>query len=250
MYKKREIRLCQDGSQTIYSEEFGECYHSDNSSTAESQYIFIMNGLEARILKGNLKDNTLRILEYGFGTGLNAIMTLDYLEKNELAKDISIEYTSLEKYPLEAAEYNGLDYYRINPLFQRLHEAEWGKEVRITERFSITKIKCDFRDFIPEERGCFDIIYFDAFSPTHQPELWTEDMFRKISDAMNPDAILSTYCSKGTVKQALRDCGLMVKRIKGIGRKRHMVTAHKCNVCTDTEKISRQELRETGLKEV
>ena len=231
--QRRHIVSSEDGSPTIFSENFNETYHSTSGAVQESSYLFIKNALIARTESMSLPNpSEIKILEYGFGTGLNALLTLEALSEKKLPGKLIIEYTSLEKYPLSSEEYQSLDYGDKN-LFLAMHEAPWSEAntknpafTKINERFLLRKINCDFADFIPE-KNYYDVIYFDPFSPDTQPESWNEAIFQKVSDAMSEGAILATYSAKGIVKQALRASGLTVHRIPGTGMKRHNVLAFK-----------------------
>lgn len=231
--QRRHIISSEDGSPTIFSENFNETYHSTSGALQESRYLFIENALLARSENHcNIHSSTIKVLEFGFGTGLNAFLTLEAVLKDELPGSMNVEYTSLEKYPLAPEEYESLNYGEKS-LFTMLHEAPWTEScdgdslfTKIDKRFTLRKIHCDFSDFIPEN-NYYDVVYFDPFSPDTQPESWSETIFRKVSDAMSQDAILATYSAKGIVKQALRAAGLTVHRIPGTGMKRHNVIAVK-----------------------
>lgn len=230
----RHIIISEDGSPTLYSEAFGESYHSTDGAIQESNHLFIENGL---IKATNLSEKKVfHILEYGFGTGLNALLTLNKLiDTNEL-KETVIYYTSLEKYPLTHEEYSALEY-PTKELFTILHQTKWHKITdesefcnfdKITEQFYLRKIEGDFIDYHPEREGeWIDIIYFDPFSPQTQPQSWSKELFTRIYKATNPNGILVTYSAKGIVKEALRESLFNVKRIKGAGKKRHSLVATK-----------------------
>jgi tRNA U34 5-methylaminomethyl-2-thiouridine-forming methyltransferase MnmC len=167
-------------------------------------------------------------LEIGFGTGLNAFLTL--LAIHELKKKIF--YIAIEKYPLLPFEYNSLNYpHMTNPeftgIFQRLHECEWEKPVWITPKFSIQKINVDFRNQNVMSLPLFDVIYFDAFAPDKQPDLWLDDIYRKIYNHSNDGAVFVTYCAKGVVRRDLQKAGFNVERIPGPPGKKEMLRALK-----------------------
>jgi tRNA U34 5-methylaminomethyl-2-thiouridine-forming methyltransferase MnmC len=165
-------------------------------------------------------------LEIGFGTGLNALLTA--IETEKMAK--TIHYTTLEKFPVPtktALQLNYSDLTAQNILFENIQKAEWGKVVEISKAFSIKKIECDFTDATFNEK--FDLVYFDAFSPEKQPEMWTEEQFLKIYNACNAGAILTTYCAKGIVRRTLQAVGFNVERLPGPPGKREILRAIKPN---------------------
>lgn len=216
----------EDGSTTLYVPELNEHYHSIHGAIQESVHIFIRAGIEHYRENVSVSPAPLRILEAGFGTGLNAYLTLAYAT----AQDIPVVYHSLEKYPLTPDEAAQLNYAECIPYpcpehFSRLHAAPWETPTAITPVFSLCKHRQDLRDahFPPE----FDIVFFDAFNPDVQPHLWTAEVFRRFSDALKPGGILVTYCVKGIVKQALRQVGFSLKRLPGPPGKREMLRATK-----------------------
>jgi len=217
---KREIKLTEDGSHTIYIPELNEHYHSTHGAIQEAIHVYINAGL-------NFSDkNPIRLLEIGFGTGLNAYLTLAEAEKNNR----SIIYHSIERYPVEKEQLEILNYpdlidFENQNLFEKLHEAEWNVSVDISENFKLKKINDDLKKINFSDR--YDLIYFDAFAPDIQPELWTVDIFKKLYSCLNPNATLLTYCSKGIVKRALRASGFEVKRLAGPPGKHHILRASK-----------------------
>lgn len=216
-----EIRKTGDGSHTLFVPELNEHYHSAFGAMQESMHVFITEGLN---FLDDKKD--LSILEAGFGTGLNA--WLSALQ----AGDRIIKYHGVEAYPLEKKVTGQLNYPELmadaekQSLFHQLHEAAWNHEIQITENFILTKTQAKLQDAeLPEAN--YDLVYFDAFAPDVQPELWTQEIFEKIYSAMKPGGILVTYSSKGLVKQNLRAAGFTVKRLPGPPGKKHMVRAEK-----------------------
>ena len=174
----------------------------------------------------------------GFGTGLNAILTLCEIQRfiDSSGSQLSVEYHTIEKYPLSSAEYEKIGYakplseiYGNNPeigeLFDTIHRCEWNKRIEVTPFFSLTKIEGDLITIANEalEDDNYDIVYFDAFSPTSQPELWSEEIFRALYQAMRHGAVLTTYSSKGSVKQGMRGAGFKLQRLPGPGHKRHIL---------------------------
>ncbi len=170
--------------------------------------------------------NPIHILEIGFGTGLNTYLTLVDAEKNNR----TIIYHSLERYPIEKEQLEVLNYpdqvdFEDKKLFNKLHEADWNQTAKISDNFSLKKIKGDFKQIDFEDK--YDLIYVDACAPDIQPELCTGTIFKKLYHCTNPNAILVTYCSKGIVKRALRASGFEVKRLPGPPGKHHILRATK-----------------------
>lgn len=214
----REMQLTADGSHTLYIPEMEEHYHSVNGAIQESRHIFIHAGVKHLPAKEHL-----RILEIGFGTGLNALLTL-------LETDIPIEYFTIERYPLPAEIVSSLNYADIvcpdrKGLFAALHTATWNTAVSITDRFTLYKIQADSNTCLFPEG--IDIVYYDAFAPDKQPEMWTPDIFAKLYEATTGGGILVTYCAKGSVRRMMKEAGYSVERIPGPPGKREMLRATK-----------------------
>ncbi|KYP15421.1 tRNA (5-methylaminomethyl-2-thiouridine)(34)-methyltransferase MnmD [Flavihumibacter sp. CACIAM 22H1] len=221
---ERLIQVTADGSPTIAIPDMQVTYHSKHGAVQESMHVFIEAGLRYQQKR---KDGALHILEMGFGTGLNALLTL--VEN----RPWPVYYESLETFPLEPELVNALDYGDVlqepaaTRLLQQLHDASWQEWVPISPSFQLYKRKEDLLDFQPA--GFYDIIYFDAFAPTAQPALWTAPVFKKLEQCMHTDAVLVTYCSKGEVRRAMTAAGLQVEKIPGPPGKREMVRAFKTN---------------------
>lgn len=216
----REYIETEDGSTTFYVPELKEHYHSVHGAVREALHIFIRAGLEY----GNR--TPVSVLEAGFGTGLNAWLSL--LTAWEHAWEIN--YYSLEKYPLTPAEISRLNYKTLFPsaspeLFDKLHQCEWEKEIKIAPFFTLHKSQRDFRTIGFREN--FDIVYYDAFCPDVQPHLWTAETFGKFYEALKPGGFLVTYCVKGIVKHALRQVGFRLERLPGPPGKHQMLRATK-----------------------
>ncbi len=216
---KREFRISEDGSHTIYVPDLNEHYHSINGAIAESKHIFIEAAFRF------CRKEEIRILEIGFGTGLNAILT--HMEAQK--EDRKVYYHAVEKYPLMDDEAKLLNYDSVlepgTVSIQDFHDAEWEKDCRLSPNFTLHKESSDAREI--KANGPFDVIYFDAFSPDVQPALWTPLVFQKIYDLTAKDGILTTYSVKGDVKRALRSVGFKVKRIPGPHGKRQILRAMK-----------------------
>lgn len=207
-----------DGSKTLYSATMGESYHSMNGAIQESTHVFIKEGFRKRQL------DTLNVFEVGFGTGLNALLTWQEAEE----KKQQVYYETIEAFPLEPSTYNQLTFNSPCPSIPadallRLHECEWGAHIQISPHFSIFKHKAFFESF--RFNRTFDVMYYDAFSPGKQPELWTEALFQTVFEAMNPQGILVTYCAKGSVRRNLQHVGFQTERTSGPPGKREMLRA-------------------------
>ncbi len=219
MPSERKLRLTDDGSHTIEVPEKGLSYHSTRGAIQESQHVFIEAGLQSAM---QLFDGPLRVFEMGFGTGLNAFLTAIESER----KQRHILYTSLEAFPLEPALLAGLNYTVIlgeANLFWAIHGAEWGSSVEIHPHFQLEKRHVDLLQ--DESKGPFHLIFFDAFAPDAQPELWTEQVFRILANKTVTGGLLTTYCSKGSVRRAMQAAGWQVHKLPGPPGKREMVRA-------------------------
>lgn len=215
-----KIILTEDGSHSLLQNELNETYHSIHGAIQESKHIFIDAGLKM------CTKNPIHILEIGFGTGLNAFLT--QLETELSGK--KVHYTAIELYPLSTASASLLNYPDLlapkkKDVFYQLHTSPWQNHIQLTNLFELYKIKEDYSSMTLT--GSFDLIYFDAFSPEKQPEMWTEERFRMIYHCCNPGAILTTYCAKGNVRRALQSAGFLVERIPGPPGKREILRAKK-----------------------
>ncbi|PKA82188.1 tRNA U34 5-methylaminomethyl-2-thiouridine-forming methyltransferase MnmC [Ulvibacter sp. MAR_2010_11] len=220
---KREIRITGDGSVTIHLPEWNEQYHSIHGAIAEAQHVFIKNGLHFYAAQN--PGQPVSILEIGFGTGLNAFLTL--LEAEKLS--LSINYTGTEAYPVAPSEIVQLNYAEnLNASahhFNKLHEVPWETTSEIIKQFNLTKQKLYFSEINVFKH--YDLIYFDAFGARVQPELWTEAIFQKMFDALKENGVLVTYSAKGSVRRAMQAVGFTVERLPGPPGKREMLRALK-----------------------
>ncbi|MDO5663774.1 MAG: tRNA (5-methylaminomethyl-2-thiouridine)(34)-methyltransferase MnmD [Bacteroidia bacterium] len=218
-----EFEITKDGSHTLFVPELNEHYHSTHGAIQESMHVFIDAGLR------HCTKSEIKVLEIGFGTGLNAFLTL--LEAEKTSK--KIDFTSLELYPIPLVDTKKLNYAELmdtsaKNVFNELHKADWGKWNQITLYFSLLKLKTDFSNpsnFHTESK--YDVIFFDAFAPDKQPEMWTQDIFDKIYSISAENGILTTYCAKGVVRRMLQTAGFSVERLSGPPGKREMLRAEK-----------------------
>lgn len=219
-----KIFVTQDGSHSVFSEQFGVSYHSKYGAIQETQHVFIDAALRYKaVVKKDLK-----ILDIGFGTGLNALMTLTESEK----RNLNIVYHGVEAFPLNEEQIYQLNYTeelklkeRYAEAFQKMHDLEWGEAHQLLEKFEFTKHLCTFQEI--DFKDYFDIIYFDAFAPNAQPELWEADLMQKMYDALQMEGVLVTYCAKGVVKRTLKEVGFEIEKLKGPPGKREMTRASK-----------------------
>lgn len=216
----QEIRLTADGSATLFVEKLDEHYHSVHGAVQESKHVFIQAGLATKAKE----KNNIAILEMGFGTGLNALLSFDFAIQN----DIQMDYHTLEKYPIEKEVVHQL--YKQDTNYQHqhffsIHEAQHSQKININQHIFFTKHITDIHDFSSEIK--FDILYYDAFAPSAQPDLWTEAIFKKIFNMLRQDGFLVTYCAKGVVKRALKSVGFFVVSLPGPIGKREMTKAIK-----------------------
>lgn len=223
---ERRVITTADGSSTVSIPEMNVTYHSTHGAVRESLHVFIQAGLNSL-----LPDHSVvSILEMGFGTGLNALLTL--IEAETVKKPV--HYTAIELYPLEQEQIKSLNYCHqldrndLQPVFQKLHSSAWEKEIPVFEYFTLFKSGSDLLKFEnPRSGQFFDLIYFDAFAPTAQPQLWTAAIFEKLFALLSPGGILVTYCSKGDVRRAMQAAGFKVEKLTGPPGKREMVRAWK-----------------------
>ncbi len=221
-----------DGSDTLFRRDLNQHYHSIHGALQESKHIFIENGFLCAIGKfhpgiGN-SAGFLNILEIGFGTGLNAFLTLAEAEKY----GISVHYTAIEPFPLEMNYWQALNYPHLfgsadySHLFAKLHLANWNVPEEISPHFTLEKIHGTIETYLPPP-GSSDLVYFDAFGPDAQPELWTEQIFHQLCYGMSTSGILVTYSVKGIVVRALHAAGFSTEKLPGPPGKRHVLRATK-----------------------
>lgn len=213
-----------DGSATLFVPALNETYHSRHGALAESRHVFIEAGLKAAFLKFGTR---LNILEVGFGTGLNALLTLQEARTH----GIEVWYTALELNPLSPDLLDGLDYARASGhpedenTFRRMHDLPFNVAGEVTDLFTLEKRLVDAREF-SDSPYRYHVVYFDAFAPKVQPELWTPEVFKRLRAVMAPDGVLVTYSSKSDVRRCLEECGFKTEKIPGPPGKREMLRAY------------------------
>lgn len=232
---KRKIITTSDGSTTIQIEDWNEQYHSIHGAIQEANHVFLKHGLffysdklsqtESQSIE-TPESKPISILEIGFGTGLNAFLTLIEAEKLKL----NINYVGVEAYPVQLDEIVQLNYVELisekrADIFKNMHANSWEVEHQITPNFQLEKQEKFFQDI--SDIDTFDIIYFDAFGARVQPELWTEDIFKIMFNALKENGVLVTYSAKGSVRRAMQTVGFIVERLPGPPGKREMLRATK-----------------------
>jgi tRNA U34 5-methylaminomethyl-2-thiouridine-forming methyltransferase MnmC len=217
-----KIITTSDGSHSLLNEELDETYHSVHGAIQESAHVFIKSGLE--YAQENFTA-PISIFELGFGTGLNALLTLRY----SLQHKKNIHYTSLEESPLPTEIWSQLNYAPLINLkyeFETMHQVTWGTLQPITPDFNLLKLHTTLQQFEIPYQG-YELIYYDAFAPSKQPELWSFSMLEKISHGLKPGGVMVTYCAKGQLKRDLAALGLVVETLAGPPGKKEMVRAVK-----------------------
>ena len=213
---KKQLIITKDGSHSLFIPRLNETYHSKNGAITEAMHVFIRNGLHFH------SKRNLNILEIGFGTGLNALLTLENLGNKK------VHYTTLEPFPIVEETYNKLNFHAFTKSdeesFLQLHNCEWEKEIQLSTNFTFFKTNNKLQNF---NSGKFDIIYFDAFAPEKQPEVWTKTVFEKMYCLLKENGFLVTYCAKGIVKRMLKSVEFEVESLVGPPGKREMVRANK-----------------------
>lgn len=241
---QRNVITTADGSKTIHLVEWNEHYHSIHGAIQEANHVFIKHGL-LFLVEFGLKENPnttidsetlevkppevlnkISILEIGFGTGLNALITL--IESEKL--NVDVDYVGVEAFPISSDEMEALNYSEqlqshTHKEFDAMHQAEWGQPHSITPNFLLTKQKKTFDKI--DDIQLYDLIYFDAFGARVQPELWTEAIFQKMYNALKPNGVLTTYSAKGSVRRAMLSVGFSVEKLPGPPGKREMLRARK-----------------------
>ena len=218
---KREIIQTLDGSTTIHIADWEECYHSKHGAIQEAQHVFIKNGLSL------FQNQKITILEIGFGTGLNAFITL--LEAKKMQQ--TIDYVGVEAYPISADEVLNMNYVaeldamQESSVFNKMHESDWGEKIVLNDDFVLTKRKQFFEEIDDENK--FDLVYFDAFGYRVQPELWSTAIFDKMYKSLKMNGVLVTYAARGIVKRNMIEVGFKVEKLEGPPGKRETFRARK-----------------------
>jgi tRNA U34 5-methylaminomethyl-2-thiouridine-forming methyltransferase MnmC len=216
-----KIITTHDGSHSLLNEQLNETYHSIHGALQESKHVFIEHGL--RFVSEKIR--TIKILEIGFGTGLNALLTLQHA----LSNDLTIHYTTLEAFPVDETIWSNLNYTEsaeAEAQFKMIHHAHWNAPQKIQPTFTLEKVHVTLQQVTLQENS-FDLVYFDAFAPNKQPDMWELSVLQKVAHAMKPGATFVTYCAKGQLKRDLKSTHLNVEALPGPPGKREMIRAHK-----------------------
>lgn len=220
-----KIITTEDGSHSLYNKELNETYHSFHGAVQESKHVFIKNGLDNLLEKGKTEIN---IFEVGFGTGLNALLAADWSQKNEAY----IKYDGIEAFPISEEQASQLNYpslikgENIKEYFHLLHEKSWNERHKANNFFSFKKIHQSLKEY-PIANDRYDIIFFDAFAPNKQSEMWELDILSKIYQSMKTDGIFVTYCAQGQLKRNLKSLNMVVETLSGPPGKKEMVRSVK-----------------------
>lgn len=212
-----------DGSTTLYVPQWNEHYHSVFGAVQESKHIFIKEGLVFRLANAPF-NSPLQVLEIGLGTGLNAFLTAQAAKENSYV----IDYTAIEAYPITPDELAQLNFSsnlsaEDANLFNHIHDLPWESMQTLSVQMRLRKLEVKLENWQPQQQ--LDLIYFDAFAPAAQPELWTAEVFKKLFEASSSDAVLVTYCVKGIVRRAMQSAGWLVSKIPGPPGKREITRA-------------------------
>ncbi|MCC3151884.1 tRNA (5-methylaminomethyl-2-thiouridine)(34)-methyltransferase MnmD [Hymenobacter sp. BT770] len=227
---KVEVRLTHDGSATLYVPALDEQYHSRHGARQESEFVYIQAGLAPLLASGAGQPGRppVRLLEVGLGTGLNALLTL----RSAQQAGVVVAYDALETLPLPAAVVAALaPEWEAQPgeagrWFRALHAAPWGEAHPLAPEFCLTKLHRPLQE-AALSTAHYDLIYFDAFAPEKQPELWEEAIFRQLYAAAAPGAVLVSYCAQGQFRRNLRAAGWLTEKLPGPPGKREMTRARK-----------------------
>lgn len=220
----RTIIETSDGSHTILSDRFQVSYHSKYGAIQESNHVFLANGLHPTAAK----QQHISILEMGFGTGLNALLSF----REALLNHWTIVYHAVEAYPITLEQARQLNYNEYlsdlnDPdLLVRFHQQDWNADVTYNDMFTLRKIASKFESLELKEKS-YDLVYYDAFAPSAQPELWEANVLKIVYDALKPGGMVVTYCAKGSVKRSLKSLGFLIEELPGPPGKREMTRAIK-----------------------
>lgn len=213
-----KIITTEDGSHSLFDEELNETYHSTRGARGESMHVFIREGLEHWLSENQASE--IKILEIGLGTGLNAFLTAQFANQ----RNQKIHFTSLEPFPIEKDIYENLNYFGSSEekqFLKDIHDSTWEKPVGINTHFELLKLPSKLEDFASS--NSFHIIYFDAFAPSKQPEVWSLENLKKCHSLLEKGGVLTTYCAQGQFKRNLAEAGFEVETLQGAMGKKEMV---------------------------
>ncbi len=218
---ERIIVQTDDGSSSILIPEMNESYHSTHGALQEAKHVFILNGLQ------RFQKDDMRVFEVGFGTGLNALLSMKYAQDN----DVAIKYVAIEAYPVDLELIKQLNYSSLIPdatddVFLSMHNVKWNELHRIHSNFELKKVHQKLEDY-SIEGGFYDLVFFDAFGPRAQAEMWSVDLLEKMYNGLKSNGALITYCAQGQFKRNLKSIGFQVESVPGPPGKREMTVAIK-----------------------
>ncbi|MEC5156425.1 tRNA (5-methylaminomethyl-2-thiouridine)(34)-methyltransferase MnmD [Chryseobacterium sp. MP_3.2] len=222
---QREIRTTSDGSKTLFIKDLNENYHSQHGAVQEAVHVFIDNGFKL------IYDCEINILELGFGTGLNVLVTINEYLKTD--KNHIVNFFTVEKYPITSKEIEELNHSKFinfpnsNEIYTKIHHCEWGKRVEILPNFYLTKYEADFFDLENIEIFPINLVYFDCFGARVQPDLWEHSLMEIVNSKMQKGGLLTTYSSKGSFRRVLQNLNFLVEKKQGPPGKREMINATK-----------------------
>lgn len=226
MSENLKIITTEDGSHSLYNNELKESYHNLGGAFRESIHIFMLYGLDSWVINNPTK-KPLRVFEVGFGTGLNAWLTLVWAEQNQ----VPVLYHTIEPFPITEDIYTQLNYgdmddaiFHYKPYLQRLHKAAWNEGIIMSEYFNMKKENTTLEN---TKLYASDVVFYDAFAPSKQPEMWEKETLNKVYESMNPGGILTTYCATGQLRRDLTDIGFEVENLPGPPGKKEMTRGRK-----------------------
>jgi tRNA U34 5-methylaminomethyl-2-thiouridine-forming methyltransferase MnmC len=221
-----ELIITKDGSHSLFNPALNETYHSTHGAVQESRYVFLLQGLDEFLLKNSATE--INVFEVGLGTGLNALLTIEWAQKN----NVHVNYDSIEAFPISVAQAKALNYVELiggadtKAWSELIHKLDWEVKHTITDTFTFQKIKNRIENHQLDESK-YDVIFFDAFAPSKQIEMWQLDILSKLYNSMKPNAVFVTYCAQGQLKRNLKSLGLNVETLEGPPGKKEMVRAIK-----------------------
>jgi len=225
--RKIELITTEDGSHSLYVPDMNETYHSFHGAVQESRHVFIKMGLDAH-LEGNKNNEIIDVLEVGLGTGLNALLCAQWAFENKK----KINMVSLEAYPIDMELVKQLNYAKLlnthqaQQWFQDIHAGEWEESLEIHDKFELKKVEAKVEEYsLPDNN--FDVVFYDAFAPNKQAELWEIEVLEKVFKAQSAQSLFVTYCAKGQLKRDLRTLGYDVETLQGPPGKKEMVRGRK-----------------------
>ena len=236
-HQKVELFITNDGSTSLFVPAINETYHSHKGAIKESKFVYLQEGL-CKVVK----NEETNIFEFGFGTGLNALLVLDYCMLNQNQK---INYTTVEKFPISIEIANELNYHKflnnndLEDIFQQLHTFTWNEKHNLIQNFCFKKWQLEFLE-TPVDANSQDIIFYDAFAPSKQKEVWTVPYLKKCFQMLKTNAFLVTYCANGQFKRTLLDIGFEVETLPGPMGKKEIIRAWKIGTRTFDQNILQQ----------